>query len=1148
MKKKTKLWLFPTLTFVAFFLAAILLELLLSLERRQTWILLGGMWVLGLLAAIILFFLLRSRWKAALEAEAKGTAPAEKDPIDQLAVTAGTRLAGAGHAGAQGLRGLPVLLFVGPAASTKTTVVLQGGLEAELLAGEVHRGEAVVSTTPANLWYSHGNVLVEAGGGLLDDRVRWERLLRHIRPKRIAAALSRGRQAPRVAIVCVGCDELLKPGASEAVPALAKKLRARLAEAADLLGIRLPVYVLFTKADRLPYFEDYVRSFSREEAQQVFGATLPAADAHAGASYAERESGRIGGAFRALFRSLSVRRADVLSREADERVRAGAYEFPREFRKITDLATEFLVELCRPSQLGSSPFLRGFYFTGVRAIIVNDPAAGDAPAVQAPRSAAPMDATMVFDPRSLQGAQPQAARGASRKVPEWLFLKRVFRHVVLEDRAAMNVTASGARVNVMRRVALGAVAALFLFIALGFTVSYVNNHRVERQVIEAARATGELERGPDTLATEASLVRLDSLRSETVRLASLARDGHGWRFGWGLYQGDALFTRARRIYFDRFRALLWDTTRASMLADLRTLPDAPDQTSSPGTAYDALKAHLITTSHPQYSTSSFLSPVLLRHWLGGRDPGTQRLVLAQHQFDFFADELPRGNPYDTVPEMQTVDHARAFLRKAEDSDRFYQTMIADASAKAKPIRFNTMFEGSRATVINDLEIPGAFTKDGYAAVKATLDNTAQLLNREQWVMGEASTTTDVTALEKELRSRYAAEYQQYWRRYLAAGSVVRFSNPQDAATKLGQLSDPRSPLLQMIWLASQNTAVDTTSAIDSTFQPVHAFLSPALTDRYIGDANAEYMTGLAELRSKFDQAALAQGDARTGAMNEALGQGLNVKTAITKAAANFSTARPAIPIGDDLRRLLQQPVTYAEAVVRVAPTADVNSGGAAFCAPFATLDRKFPFSSSATTDATIDEVSTALQRGSGALWNNETAQNLLVRQGPTWRAKPGAQPEPSAQFVNFYNRATRVSEALYTESGDGPTIAFGLRPQFADGIDRIVVQIGSRRVEFTPSSPAEQVFVWNAQTQSARISARVNSVDVDLAEPPNGPWALFRIMQEAQWEPAGGQFYNLRWRLPGQQTTLTLVLRIPAGVPIFQKDYLRLNCTAQIAR
>src|SRR5690606_356713 len=105
----------------------------------------------------------------------------------------------------------------------------------------------------------------EAGGGLLDDAGRWQRLLRRLRPTRFAAALGRGRQAPRAAVVCYSCADLVAPGAAEAVPAAARKLRARLAELSRELGVRLPVYVLFTRADAIPYFEDYVRSLSRAE-------------------------------------------------------------------------------------------------------------------------------------------------------------------------------------------------------------------------------------------------------------------------------------------------------------------------------------------------------------------------------------------------------------------------------------------------------------------------------------------------------------------------------------------------------------------------------------------------------------------------------------------------------------------------------------------------------------------------------------------------------------------------------------------------------------------------------------------------------------------------------------------------------------------
>src|ERR1035438_7648722 len=60
----------------------------------------------------------------------------------------------------------------------------------------------------------------------------------------------------------------------------------------------------------------------------------------------------------------------------------GAYEFPREFRKIRAAVVQFLVDICQPSQLTVGPFLRGFYFTGVRPIVINEVA----PVAAAPQS------------------------------------------------------------------------------------------------------------------------------------------------------------------------------------------------------------------------------------------------------------------------------------------------------------------------------------------------------------------------------------------------------------------------------------------------------------------------------------------------------------------------------------------------------------------------------------------------------------------------------------------------------------------------------------------------------------------------------------------------------------------------------------------
>ncbi len=147
-------------------------------------------------------------------------------------------------------------------------------------------------------------------------------------------------------------------------------LRARLGEISQALGINLPVYALFTKMDRLPFFTEYVRNFSNDEASQVLGVTLPMLGTRAAkASTRSRKPRASARSFESLFRSLADARIEFLPRENDAVKLPAEYEFPREFRKIRQTVVQFLVDLCRPSQLTTGPFLRGFYFTGVRPVI-----------------------------------------------------------------------------------------------------------------------------------------------------------------------------------------------------------------------------------------------------------------------------------------------------------------------------------------------------------------------------------------------------------------------------------------------------------------------------------------------------------------------------------------------------------------------------------------------------------------------------------------------------------------------------------------------------------------------------------------------------------------------------------------------------------
>jgi type VI secretion system protein ImpL len=133
---------------------------------------------------------------------------------------------------------------------------------------------------------------------------------------------------------------------------------------------------------------------------------------------------------------------------------------------------QFLVDLSKPSQLRAAPFLRGFYFSGVRPVVVTEMAQPAAPR-PAERSAfeARSGATGLFrtgQPRPADMAQPQAV--GTRRLPQWVFLSHFWNDVILADRAAVAASGASIKTNLLRRVLLASAAALCLFYSIALIV------------------------------------------------------------------------------------------------------------------------------------------------------------------------------------------------------------------------------------------------------------------------------------------------------------------------------------------------------------------------------------------------------------------------------------------------------------------------------------------------------------------------------------------------------------------------------------------------------------------------------------------------------------------------------------------------------
>jgi type VI protein secretion system component VasK len=423
------------------------------------------------------------------------------------------------------------------------------------------------------------------------------------------------------------------------------------------------------------------------------------------------------------------------------------------------------------------------------------------------------------------------------------------------------------------------------------------------------------------------------------------------------------------------------------------------------------------------------------------------------------------------------------------------------------------------------------------------------LQSEDWVLGPQSISGEERArLGAAVKTRYLADYSAIWLAFVQGTSVVAFNGPADASNKLGRLADADSPLLGALSLVSRNT-----QPLGEEFQPLHAVQPPPEEEEIlIGQTNQGYVDALRGLQGALDQVATATGGGQQQALQNASGLVLQGEQTVGGLAQAFARQpEGALATGAAVRRVLEDPIRRAEALVRTVPLAQVNGQGQSFCRSFTSLLTGYPFDPRAAGNADIENVIAALKPGQSALSSfiQDDLQGLIVRQGNRYVARSGADPAPSAAFLAFVNRAFEASEALFDAQGQGPRVDFRLIPENSAQLPEVTVVIDGISQRFTRTSRGGGGFSWNGATaRDARIEGRIGDEVVTLLEVPEGPWALFRLFELAEWEDRGGTQFGLRWNTsPG--LVLQAELYLTGSTPIFQRGFLdSLSCVSRVVR
>ena len=431
---------------------------------------------------------------------------------------------------------LPWYMFIGAPGSGKTTALLNAGLRFPL--GDPRSSEqalqGVGGTRNCDWWFTEQAVLVDTAGRYTTqesdhqaDSAAWLGfldLLKRFRP----------RQPLNGVILTLSIADLVHWNEEE-LGRYAKHVRDRVRELYTRLGVRLPIYLMVTKADLLAGFTEFYSEFDAKRRAQVWGTTFDPTEQARG--LAEKFKDEFGHLERRLYTLLPER----LQETRDLQKRAAVYRFPQQYRVAGPLIAKFLDGAFGGAWVGEAPFVRGVYFTS------------------GTQEGSPIDRVLGTLARSFnlerKVAPPPAGAGKS------YFLKRLLHEVIFGESGLAGLNPAVERSQRLARLAAYAVfAALAIGFGLLWTASFLGNGNL---IATADAKTTEAKRDIDAVKSlgagdEAKLIAiLNKLRD----LRDASRGGDSGVLRAGFYQGNKLGAQATRAYRNALRdGLLADLT------------------------------------------------------------------------------------------------------------------------------------------------------------------------------------------------------------------------------------------------------------------------------------------------------------------------------------------------------------------------------------------------------------------------------------------------------------------------------------------------------------------------------------------------------------------------------------------------------------
>lgn len=636
---------------------------------------------------------------------------------------------------------------------------------------------------------------------------------------------------------------------------------------------------------------------------------------------------------------------------------------------------------------------------------------------------------------------------------------------------------------------------------------------------------------------------------------------------------------AQKTYQRHLLQIFWPAVENYIASELKN-----DTTATNKDVYSTLKVYLML-GEPSHRSSQALIDWFMARWDNFMPQGytdMNREIFAYHLREMFS--LPDAPVMKMNDDLLRLARVKAMnipmqvrvVRRIEEKP--LPAAISDISlADAAGPNVSLMLRRKSQATVTDTAVPGFYTRASYRDVfLPQLDDAARdMIEEESWVMRDAgegkSKVTALASAQKladEARKLYLIEYADKWDAFTRDVRARPVNGLEDAAILARQLSDPSSPLANLVRFAARETSMTGTNQGDaaSWFDRQRNRLEQQRRD-ILGEISGERarfrLTPERAVEDRFELLRrlgyqLLQ---TTNSSNDPLSRSFEALYSQLTTLSTSLRGGQVVPTGGTLKRLqldaARKPEPVRSVMMDLLNVGDsqtvqqshknLSMGASSLASGLCkgSISGRYPFARNARAEVGIDDFSRMFgQNGAMQQFFDENLAAYVDVNAAKWTARPGSEGIVNASTLGAFENARLIRDTFFT-SGDKLSFSMFIRPlSLTPTITEATLDIDGQVISYSHGRTQPVRVDWPGPKGGSyvRLTFRTGTGQIQVAS-FDGPWSLFRMFDASNPVALAGDRRELTMSMSSVVGVLKLELRSTMkDFPLWSKALRGFSC------